>query len=45
MISATRKGVDAFQPEGESNLMKIAQQVQNLFKFESFYDQMDFSPK
>lgn len=31
------------QPEGELDLDKIAQHVQNLFKFMNFYDQMDFN--
>lgn len=28
------------QPEGKLDLDKMAQRVQNLFKFERFYDQM-----
>lgn len=33
------------QHEGEPDIDRIAQWVQNLFKFKHYYDQMDFSPK
>lgn len=33
------------QPEGESDLDKMAQQVQNLFNIINFYDQMNFNSK
>lgn len=31
------------QPEDEPDLEKMAHRVQNLFKFKSFYDYIDFS--
>lgn len=33
------------QLEGDPNVDKMAQQVQNLFKFSDFYDQMNFNPE
>lgn len=36
---------DSMQLEGAPDLYKMAQQVQNLFKFRKFYDQIDFSPE
>lgn len=32
------------QPESEAGLDKMAQWVQNLFKFKHFYNWMDFNP-
>lgn len=31
------------RPEGESDLEKMDERVEHLFKFKIFYDQMDFS--
>lgn len=31
-------------PEPQRDFNQMARQVQNLFKFRSFYDQMDFDP-
>lgn len=33
------------QTEGEPDLDKMAQRMQNLFKFIYFYDYMDFNPE
>lgn len=33
------------QLEGEPNLRKMAKRVENLFKFEHFYDQMKLNPE
>lgn len=37
------KGDETQQPKGKPYLDRMAQQMQNFFKFKNFYDQMDFS--
>lgn len=37
------EGEEQQQPKGELDLDCTAQQVQDLFKFKSIYDQMDFN--
>lgn len=47
MLSALEritKEATTMQPDGEPNLDKMAQRVQNLFKCKHFYNQMDFNP-
>lgn len=43
MVSAVGRDEDTtMQFQGEPDLNKMAQWVQNLFKFKNLYDQMDF---
>lgn len=44
MVSARGRDEDvSMLPEGEPDLEKVAQQIQNLFKLKIFYDQIDFN--
>lgn len=45
MASISEKSIKKdtpMQPESEANFNKMAQRVQDLFKSQHFYDQMDF---
>lgn len=44
IISVTEEEIDP-QSEIEPDLDQMAQKVQDLLKFKSFYDQMDFNPE
>lgn len=45
MASLLKAETEKVIPEGEPDSVRMTQQVQNLFKFKNFYNQMDFSPK
>lgn len=43
MASLSETNIERVRLEGELDLDRIAQQVQNLFKFRNFYDHMNFN--